>query len=94
MGSRAPSAAFPMLAAISVANAISARDVPYPAAPGLIAAFANGIVSDRDAVQAAISSAWSTGQTEGQICKLRVVKPQIYGPGKIDLLLARAIGMN
>jgi len=40
------------------------------AARSLVAAFANGVVKDRDAVQAAITSAWSNGQTEGQICKL------------------------
>jgi transposase len=64
------------------------------AARSLIAAFANGIIKDRDAVQAAIASAWSNGQTEGQICKLKLVKRQMYGRGKIDLLQARVIGMN
>lgn len=62
------------------------------AAGSLFAAFANGIVKDRDAVQAAIVSAWSNGQTEGQICKLKLVKRQMYGRGKIDLLEARVIG--
>jgi transposase len=60
----------------------------------LIAAFANGIIKERDAVQAAITSAWSNGQTEGQICKLKLVKRQMYGGGKIDLLQARVIGLN
>jgi transposase len=64
------------------------------AARSLIAGFANGIIKDRDAVQAAIASAWSNGQTEGQICKLKLVKRQMYGRGKIDLLQARVIGMN
>ena len=64
------------------------------AAGSLIAAFANGIIKDREAVQAAISSAWSNGQTEGQICKLKLVKRQMYGRGKIDLLEARVIGMS
>jgi transposase len=64
------------------------------AARSLIAAFANGIIKDRDAVQAAITSAWSNGQTEGQICKLKLVKRQMYGRGKIDLLQARVIGLN
>ncbi len=58
----------------------------------LIAAFANGIMKDKDAVKAAIVSAWSNGQTEGQICKLKLVKRQMYGRGKIDLLQARVIG--
>jgi transposase len=58
-----------------------------------LAAFAKGIVKDKDAVQAAIASAWSNGQTEGQICKLKLVKRQMYGRGKIDLLEARVIGL-
>jgi transposase len=64
------------------------------AARSLIAAFANGIVKDKHAVQAAIVSAWSNGQTEGQICKLKLVKRQMYGRGKIDLLEARVIGIS
>jgi transposase len=64
------------------------------AARSLFAAFANGIVKDKQAVQAAIVSAWSNGQTEGQICKLKLVKRQMYGRGKIDLLEARVIGMS
>jgi transposase len=60
----------------------------------LIAAFANGIVKDKAAIQAAIVSPWSNGQTEGQICKLKLVKRQMYGRGKLDLLQARVIGLT
>jgi transposase len=35
---------------------------------------------------------WSNGQTEGQITKLKLVKRQMYGRGKLDLLQARLIG--
>ncbi|MCK3781316.1 transposase, partial [Ensifer sesbaniae] len=59
---------------------------------GLVASFANGIVKDRAAVSAALTSPWSNGQTEGQITKLKLVKRQMYGRGKIDLLQARVIG--
>jgi transposase len=58
----------------------------------LVAPFANGIVKDRAAVSAAITSPWSNGQTEGQITKLKLVKRQMYGRGKLDLLQARVIG--
>jgi transposase len=58
----------------------------------LVAAFANGITKDRAAVSAAITSPWSNGQTEGQITKLKLVKRQMYGRAKIDLLQARLIG--
>lgn len=58
----------------------------------LVAPFASGIVKDRAAVSAAITSPWSNGQTEGQITKLKLVKRQMYGRGKLDLLQARVIG--
>lgn len=34
---------------------------------------------------------WSNGQTDGQITKLKLVKRQMYGRGKLDLLQARLI---
>ncbi len=43
-------------------------------------------------MSAALSSGWSNGQAEGQICKLKLVKRQMYGRGKLDLLQARVIG--
>ena len=58
----------------------------------LVASFANGVARDIDAVRAAIATAWSNGQTEGQITKLKLVKRQMCGRGKIDLLQARLIG--
>jgi transposase len=62
------------------------------ASESLIASFANGIAKDAAAVRAAITTSWSNGQTEGQITKLKMVKRQMYGRGKIDLLQARLIG--
>ncbi len=58
----------------------------------LVASFANGVLKDRAAVHAAITSPWSNGQTEGQITTLKLVKRQMYGRGKLDLLEARVIG--
>ena len=60
----------------------------------LVASFANGVLKDRPAVAAAITSPWSNGQTEGQITKLKLVKRQMYGRGKLDLLEARVIGAS
>ena len=57
-----------------------------------VASFAAGVTKDLAAVAAAISLPWSNGQTEGQITKLKLVKRQMYGRGKIDLLQARVIG--
>jgi transposase len=58
----------------------------------LVGSFANGVAKDKKAVSAAITSPWSNGQTEGQITKLKLVKRQMYGRGKLDLLQARVIG--
>ena len=58
----------------------------------LVASFARGVVNDETAVRAAMTLPWSNGQTEGQITKLKLVKRQMYGRGKLDLLQARVIG--
>jgi len=52
----------------------------------LVASFANGVIRDKAAVEAAIDLPWSNGQTEGQITKLKLVKRQMYSRGKLDLL--------
>jgi transposase len=62
------------------------------AAPSLIASFTSGITKDKATVRAAITEPWSNGQVEGQITKLKLVKRQMYGRAKIDLLQARLIG--
>lgn len=59
-----------------------ARETPFRS-------FANGLSDDWDAVRAAITDPWSNGQTEGQITKLKLVKRQMYGRAKLDLLRAR-----
>jgi transposase len=58
----------------------------------LLASFASGIRRDRDAICNAIVEPWSNGQTEGQITKLKLVKRQMYGRAKLDLLRARLLG--
>ena len=62
------------------------------AVPSLIASFATGINKDKAAVRAAITEPWSNGQTEGHVTKLKLVKRQMYGRAKIDLLQAQLIG--
>jgi transposase len=61
------------------------------AGPSPVASFANGVVKDQAAVRAATTSTWSNAQTEGQITKLKLVKRQMYGRGKLDILQARVI---
>ncbi|QPB24746.1 transposase [Rhizobium sp. 007] len=42
----------------------------------LVASFGNGVAKDMQADRAAIVSSWSSGQTEGPITKLKLVKRQ------------------
>jgi transposase len=58
----------------------------------LIAPLARGVAKDVAAIRAAITEPWSNGQTEGQITRLKLVKRQMYGRAKLDLLEARLIG--
>jgi len=64
------------------------------AAHSLLASFANGIQKDRMAVAAALTEPWSNGQIEGQITRLKLVKRQMFGRAKLDLLEARLIGAD
>jgi transposase len=41
--------------------------------------FAAGLLRDWAAVQAALSSPWSNGQTEGQVNRLKMLKRQMFG---------------
>ncbi|BDA83955.1 transposase [Aureimonas sp. SA4125] len=62
------------------------------AEPRLITSFVRGIRKDLAAVRAAITEPWSSGQTEGHVNRLKLVKRQMYGRAKIDLLEARLLG--
>ena len=58
---------------------------------GEIRRFALGLEQDEAAVRAALSQEWSNGQVEGQVTKLKLVKRQMYGRAKFDLLRARVL---
>ena len=51
--------------------------------------FAKRLSSDYDAVRAAVTLAWSNGQVEGQINRLKTLKRQMYGRANLDLLERR-----
>jgi transposase len=53
--------------------------------------FVSGILVDKAAVLAALSLPWSNGQTEGQINRLKLIKRQMYGRAKLDLLRVRIL---
>ncbi|MBP1807520.1 transposase [Rubellimicrobium aerolatum] len=63
------------------------------AAAGPLASFARGLKADQPAVAAALALPWSNGQTEGHITRLKLVKRQMFGRAKLDLLRARLLGI-
>jgi transposase len=60
----------------------------HDAEASLLASFARGIRKDVSAVQGAVTEPWSNGQVN----KLKLVKRQMYGRAKLDLLEARLLG--
>jgi transposase len=79
------------------AGLIKARD-PAGLEPWLEAAqgsplrdFADGLRRDLPAVRAALTLAWSTGPVEGHITRLKLLKRQMYGRAKFDLLRQRVL---
>ena len=58
---------------------------------GELRGFAAGLRQDEQAVGAALALPWSSGQVEGQVTRLKLVKRQGYGRAKLDLLRARLI---
>ncbi len=54
-------------------------------------AIAQGLWRDRDAVEAAVATSWSNGQTEGQVNRLKTTKRAMYGRAKFDLLRQRIL---
>jgi transposase len=53
--------------------------------------FARGLRRDYAAVQAALRYRWSQGPTEGHINRLKLLKRQMYGRAKFDLLRQRVL---
>ncbi len=56
---------------------------------GPLASFVAGIRADLPAVDAALREPWSSGQVEGTINTLKLLKPQMHGRAKADLLQSR-----
>lgn len=56
--------------------------------------FAEGLRRDDAAVHAALSWSYSSGQVEGQINKLKLLKRSMYGRAKFDLLRLRMLATD
>jgi len=54
-------------------------------------AIARGLWRDRDAVEAAVATEWSNGQTEGQVNRLKTTKRAMDGRAQFDLLRQRIL---
>ena len=56
-----------------------------------LARFAQHLCRDEAAVLAALRLPWSNGQVEGQVHRLKLIKRQMYGRAKFDLLRLRVL---
>jgi transposase len=56
-----------------------------------IESFAAGLEQDGTAIRAALTTPWSSGQAEGQITRLKMLKRQTYGRAHFDLLRQRVL---
>ncbi len=57
-----------------------------------LGSFAAQLQRDEAAVRAALMLPWSTGPVEGHIHRLKLIKRQMYGRAKLDLLRIRVLG--
>jgi transposase len=53
--------------------------------------FAAGLEQDGAAIRSALTTPWSSGQAEGQITRLKLIKRQMYGRAGFDLLRRRVL---
>ena len=58
---------------------------------GAVETFAAGLEADGAAVRAALTETWSSGQAEGQVNRLKLLKRQSYGRAGFDLLRRRVL---
>jgi transposase len=61
------------------------------AAAGPLRFFVERLRQDEDAVRAALRLPWSNGPVEGQVHRLKLLKRQMYGRAKFDLLRGRVL---
>jgi transposase len=54
--------------------------------------FAHGLRDDYEAVKAGVTLPWSSGPVEGHINRLKMLKRQMCGRARLDLLSRRFVG--
>jgi transposase len=54
--------------------------------------FAKGLHDDYEAVKAGVTLPWSNGPVEGHINRLKMLKRQMFGRARLDLLSRRFVG--
>jgi transposase len=54
-------------------------------------ALAKSFYQDYEAIKLALTTPWSTGQCEGQNCRVKLIKRLGYGRAKLDLLRQRVL---
>jgi transposase len=57
----------------------------------ILTALAKGFDTDLRAIEKAIELPWSNGPTEGQVNRLKMIKRQMFGRAKFDLLSAKVL---
>ncbi len=53
--------------------------------------FVRGLRRDRDAVVAGLTMSWSSGTVEGHVNRIKMLKRQMFGRAKTDLLRKRIL---
>ncbi|MRH90271.1 hypothetical protein GFY24_23000 [Nocardia sp. SYP-A9097] len=69
-------------------NAIDADKQPA------LASFVRGLRQDLDAVTAGLTLPWNSGAVEGHVNRIKMIKRQIFGRAKPDLLRKRILLSN
>jgi transposase len=66
-------------------TAVRADDLPA------LGSFTIGLERDHDAVLNGLTLSYSSGAVEGRICKIKLLKRQMYGRANFDLLRKMAL---
>ena len=78
-----------------VANSSSSGLMPCSGGgPPELRGFSRNLRRDWEAIKAGLTVHWSLGSVEGRVNKLKVIKRQMFGRARFDLLRARVLLAN